>query len=280
MEYDDRWKQKQERWAAKQRRWEERWARKQERWANRQRDWGNRPHYWQGAGPTHGIIVSVGIIALGALFLMDNLGIVRFHDVARFWPAILIALGVVRMVDSHGSASLTWGAILAGIGGLLLLDNLNLIYFDWRIVWPAILIGIGVLMLLRTTEWSHRGPDQGGAPPPEHPGALNLFAMFGGGDRLIDAQDFRGGQVSVMFGGFEIDLRSCKMAEGQATIDISAMFGGVEIQIPETWQAEVKGTALFGGFSNDTRPPSADQAPPPRLIVTGYAMFGGVTITN
>ena len=281
MEYDDRWQRQQDRMA----RMQERWARKQERWARKQERWARKGHRWGShrRSPAHGIIFSVAIIALGVLFLFDNLGIIRFNEVARYWPVILIALGVVRLVDSHGTSSVIFGGLLAGVGSLLLLDNLNIFYFDWRIFWPAVLIGIGILMLFRTHTWGQDwqdrqpGPDASNAPP--SPGTINFWTMFGGGERRIDAKDFRGGEISAIFGGFEIDLRGATMAEAQATIDVSAMFGGVEIQIPETWVAEVRGTALFGGFTDDTNPPQPGQ-PAPRLIVTGYAMFGGVTISN
>ncbi len=278
MEYDDRWQRQQDRWA----RHQERWQRKQERWARKQERWARRQYHWGATSPAHGIVFSVAVIALGVLFLLDNMGIVRFHDVARYWPVILIALGVVRLVDSHSTASIVWGGILAGLGGLLLLDNLSIIYFDWRLFWPAILIGLGVLMLLRNTQWSQPRPVEGtGAAPPPDPNTLNLWTMFGGGERRVDAPDFRGGQVSATFGGYEIDLRRATMAGGEATVDVNAMFGGVEIQIPETWQADIRGSALFGAFVDDTRPPRIEPGTtPPRLIVTGYAMFGGVTITN
>src|SRR5579871_1087696 len=277
MEYDERWQRQQERMA----RLQERWARKQERWARRQQRWANRQHHWgHRRSPAHGIVFSVAVIALGVLFLLDNLGIVSFHDVARYWPVILIALGVVRLVDSHGTASVVFGGILAGVGGLLLLDNFGIIYFDWRIFWPAILIGVGILMLLRTYQWQEaRGAASQAPNAPSAPGTINFWTMFGGGERRIDAKDFRGGEVSAMFGGFEIDLRGAAMAEAQATIDVSVMFGGVDIQIPEGWLAEIKGTALFGGFTDDTNPPQPGQ-PAPRLIITGYAMFGGVTVSN
>jgi predicted membrane protein len=105
--------------------------------------------------------------------------------------------------------------------------------------------------------------------------------MFGGGDKRVDAQDLRGGEISAIFGGFEVDLRQAGLAGGQATIDVNVLFGGVDIQIPEHWTAEVRGASLFGGFSDETRPPRPDAPTPlPKLVVTGYAMFGGVTVTN
>lgn len=277
MEYDDRWQRMQDRMARQQ----ERWQRRQERWVHRQERWARRQHRRAYHSPASGIIISVAIIALGAFLLLDNLGIVPFRDVARYWPVILIALGAVRLADSHGSGSLAFGGILAAIGSLLLLSNLDLIYFDWRLVWPAILIALGILMLIRNTQHSQSRPaagDASGNPPA--PGTLNVWTLFGGVERCVDAKDFRGGEVSAMFGGIELDLRGAVMAEAQVTIDVSAMFGGVEIQVPETWLVEMKGTALFGGFANETRPPQPGPSSAPRLIVTGYAMFGGVTVWN
>ncbi len=271
MDYDDRGQRQQE-WLA---RHQERWAHRQERWARRQQRWAHR-------SPAHGVVFSVAVIALGVLFLLDNLGIVPFRDVWRYWPVILIALGVVRLVDSQGAPSMIWGALLAGFGGLLLLDNLHLIAFDWRFFWPAILIGIGILMLIRTTQWSqHWAAVTAGGPAPPDSAILNVWAMFSGVEQRIDAQNFRGGHISATFGGCEVDLRSAAMAEGQARIEVNALFGGVDIKIPPTWLADVHGTAVFGGFGDDTVPPRVDPAsPPPKLIVTGYAMFGGVSVSN
>jgi predicted membrane protein len=275
MDNDFRWRRMQERMARRQ----ERWSRRQARWENRQANWGHR----SAAG---GVAISIGIIAIGAMFLLDNLGIVRFHDIARYWPVILIALGVMRLVESHGTGSLVFGGLLSGIGGLLLLDNLGIFYFDWRLFWPAILVGFGILMLIRNLEWQDRPERQDRAPrpgfsssEPAGPGKLNLWTVFGGGQRSVDAKDFRGGEVSAMFGGWEIDLRNAGLADGQATVEVNVMFGGAEIRIPDTWSAEVRGTALFGGFSDETRHPDP-AGNPPRLTITGSALFGGVTVSN
>lgn len=39
------------------------------------------------------------LIALGAIFLLNNMHIVRFHDIFVYWPAILIAVGVSMLAD-------------------------------------------------------------------------------------------------------------------------------------------------------------------------------------
>src|SRR5260370_41841362 len=121
--FDDRWQRRQERWARKQ----ERWAQRHERWTRRH-------------SPMHGVFVGGLIITVGVVFLLDNLGIIGLHDVWAYWPVILIAFGLARIVESHGPAAIVWGSVVAGIGALLLADNLNLITFDWRIVWPVLVI--------------------------------------------------------------------------------------------------------------------------------------------
>ncbi|MGH9468796.1 MAG: LiaI-LiaF-like domain-containing protein, partial [Terriglobia bacterium] len=40
-------------------------------------------------------VSAIVLIALGALFLLDNFGIHLFRDLGRFWPVLLIVVGVV-----------------------------------------------------------------------------------------------------------------------------------------------------------------------------------------
>ncbi len=267
---------------------QERWQmRQQERWQRRQERWERRRQRWEHRSATPRIAGALVIIAVGTAFLLDNLGIVHFRELVQYWPAILIAFGVVRLVDAHGTASMIWGGTLTVVGALLLLDNLNIIYFDWRVFWPLILIGWGALMLIRPfhrrAHWPQAMP-AGGMPGPavvSNDDTLNLWAAFGGGKRRIDSQAFRGGEVSAIFAGFEVDLRGAAMAEQEAIIDVNATFGGVEIKVPETWTIEMRGVGIFGGFGDSTVPPRADQVTrPQRLIITGYAVFGGCEIKN
>jgi len=56
-------------------------------------------------GPTGAVI----LIGLGLLFLLDNLGIFRWSWTGRYWPIILIILGVYiaarRMAESRNTGS-------------------------------------------------------------------------------------------------------------------------------------------------------------------------------
>jgi hypothetical protein len=79
-EHRDRWEQKME---ARRARWEQRAARRR-----------NHPG-------TSGIFFGAIVVGIGCLLLLDNLGIVRFHDIWRYWPVLLVAWGVSRIVDSR-----------------------------------------------------------------------------------------------------------------------------------------------------------------------------------
>jgi hypothetical protein len=53
------------------------------------------------------------LIAIGVLFLMNNLGLLRFGEVIRYWPIALIALGAYMLyerVSSSGDAGISPGA--------------------------------------------------------------------------------------------------------------------------------------------------------------------------
>jgi len=234
--------------------------------------------YRDDSGSADRYIPALVLIVIGALFLLDNLHLVYFHDVARYWPVVLIAVGLVKLVDSARQTGRVWGGITLGLGALLLAQSLG--YLDVNVwdLWPVLLIGAGIAMLV------------GKLGPHEHfkkagknvtAGSLNESAVFGGGKRNITTPDFQGGEISAVFGGFELDLRNAAILGESATLEINAVFGGVELRVPEHWHVELRGTGVFGAFSDETRHPSPAEFPViKRFILTGSAVFGGVVVKN
>jgi hypothetical protein len=251
-------------------------------------------------------VPAIVLIAVGAIFFLNNLQIVALQDVLRFWPGILIALGIVLVVDSTEPRTKAVGGILAGVGGLLLARNLGYIVLYWRDMWPLILIGLGVLMLIDRTclhigetgaGWQgrmfsrmgrnyqrmagfstggwQRGMFRGmGAMPKES-------TVFGSVNRNYAGQEFAGGRYETVFGGIEIDLRGSHMVGDEARMKVDAVMGGVEIKVPDTWLAIVKGSAFMGAVVNHSKAPDPVLVPnPKRLIVKAAAVFGGVEIKN
>lgn len=106
---------------------------------------------------------------------------------------------------------------------------------------------------------------------------LQEFAFMGGGDRVVRAQDFRGGEVTAIMGGFHIDLRGANIAGDSATIEIFTLWGGVDLRVPESWNVVVQGTPILGVFTTTGRPVSAAPATK-TLVLKGTAIMGGVEV--
>ena len=239
-----------------------------------------RPQMWRSSP---GLIPAMVIIGIGVLFLLNNLHILYMDQWYRYWPVILIAAGLAKLVDSAAQGSRVMGGVMIGIGALFLADNLNVIQLTWADFWPVILIGIGVLMLVNRLSGPILGPKSWSFTAPAPAAADGVFcanAIFSGFKRKITEGDFRGAYISAIFGGGELNLRQAGMAGDSAIVQVSAIFGGVEIKVPRNWLVVSEGTGIFGGFADETRPPDDNAPGLKRLIVKGEAIFGGVNVKN
>lgn len=219
------------------------------------------------------LVLGLALMLLGLIFVLDNLGIIYRGDYLQYWPALIVILGVIKLMQSQSNAGRFGGVIIVAIGAVLLLRSLDLIYFRiWDFFWPVLLISIGVSMLLRA--WSrYRGENKIDSDDRVHG-----IAIMGGFERKNNSPDFRGGELTAIMGGCVLDLRQASMRSGEAIIDIFAWWGGVEIKVPEDWSVTLKGLPIMGGFADSTRPPKPDTGK--RLIVKGIAVMGGAEIKN
>ena len=86
-----------------------------------------------------------------------------------------------------------------------------------------------------------------------------------------------------VFGGVEVDFLSADIEGQEAVIYVEAIFGGIELRVPERWKVVFQGQSIFGGYSDETRPPLPDtpgSAPRKTLILQGKAVFGGINVKN
>jgi hypothetical protein len=241
-----------------------------------QRNDDYRPQMWRSSP---GLIPALVIIGIGVLFLLSNLHVLYVQDWYRYWPVLLIAAGLAKLLDSTHQGGRVLGGAMVGVGALLLADNLNLIQLTWNDFWPLVLIGIGILMLFNRLSgprpWLHRTASFSSSDK-----VFYGNAIFSGFKQKVTQDDFRGGYVSAIFGGGELNLRQAGMEGDSAVLEVSAIFGGVEIKVPRNWQVVAQGTGVFGGFADETEQPRSDTPGLKRLIVKGEAVFGGVAIKN
>jgi predicted membrane protein len=259
----------------------DRWDERRQRWEQKQQErrarWDDRMSRRQYRSGTHGLFFGAIVVAIGCLLLLDNLGIVRFHDIWQYWPVLLVAYGVSRIVDSRTASGYIWGGVLALIGAFLLLDTLDIIVFNFAVVWPLILIAFGISVLVRALERNRipAGATLTGAP------VVGSTAIFSESKSGSDTQDFHGGEATAVFGAARFDLRNASMTVDEARIDVNVVFGEVEIRVPETWSVINRAGVVFAGVNDKTIHPKPDpNVKTPRLVVTGAVIFGGITLRN
>ncbi len=79
---------------------------------------------------------------------------------------------------------------------------------------------------------------------------IDDVSIFGGGTKIISSSNFQGGNITAIFGGSEINLINCQLAEGDNVLDVLCVFGGTTIILPKEWNVVINVTSILGGFSN------------------------------
>ncbi len=217
------------------------------------------------------LILGLVIVTVGLLLTLDRLGIVDAESYLRFWPAGLIAIGLGKLWQCRGSNSgLLGGAVLTGAGAWLLLDEFDLVRRSFWDLWPLALVALGASLVWRAFAGRRPAPNDGNS-------IVSAVAVLSGVNRGNNSTTFRGGDLTAIMGGCEIDLRQAQI-NGEAVIDVFAMWGGIEIRVPEDWTVISQVTPLMGGFDDKTRPPHGVSAH--RLIVRGFILMAGIEVKN
>lgn len=250
-------------------------------------------------------LVGILLVLIGFVLIADN---IRF--LPSFipwwiwtWQFLLITIGVFSLLTSDNSGP---GIVLIGIGSVFLLsDILPDIwpgFFDWfvddtNLFWYLILIVVGLSLLLRKRgsfskskqdeRWHNRrsgfnrdtmasGTHEANNTETYDNDYIDEVAIFGGGEKIITSNNFKGGKVTAIFGGSDIILTHSQLAPGVNEIEVFAMFGGWTLHLPPNWQVKSEVVAIFGGIS-DKRYLGGDiiRDNSRQLIIKGFVMFGG-----
>ena len=216
------------------------------------------------------ILAGLLVLAVGVGFFIDALNIANFKVIIKdWWPLIIVGIGLVSLMSNP--RAWLWPAATTAFGVLLLLQNLNYISFSvWNLIWPTIIILVGLSILFRRQGWDR--------PQEDNEDAVVATALFSGQNIRSVSHKFKGGSMSAVFGGIDLDLRDAKL-EDKAQMDVFAAFGGIDIKVPEGWVVKVSGLPIFGGWEDKTKKP-ATQAKAPVLVIKGTCLFGGVSVKN
>jgi predicted membrane protein len=235
------------------------------------------PRMHRQPNPAAQIMIGMVVIGLGLLFLLDNLGFLDFEYTLHFLPMLLAVFGVLKIVQARSTQGVAVGALMVVGGTLLTLRSLGFLFISWRTLWPLILIAVGAGVVYRSVmaqRESTRPADFNTGIADDS--VLNATVVMGGYTRRLVTPEFRGGEITAIMAGCELDLRQPSI-KGDAVLHVFAMFGGIQIKVPPDWTVVLRGTPILGGFEEKTGlPPDGSK----RLIIQGYAIMGGVEVRN
>lgn len=218
--------------------------------------------------------IGIFIILLGLVFLLNQLNLIPYHvaDVIFSWPMIIIALGAYNLLFTQNR---TFGFILLIVGGFFLLPEIfDLPYNFRRSFWPVLLILVGLFIIFRSGLIRKQGEFK--IPEGGNMDYIDEVNIFSGSEKRIAIKNFRGGKITSIFGGSEVDLTGSTLAEGTNVVEIFYMFGGSTFILPADWTVTNKVTSILGGFSEKGTIIATDNSTNTKtLIITGFVMFGG-----
>ena len=241
-------------------------------------------------------IIGVCLILFGVLLTLDRLQIADAGSTLRYWPIALLALGGWIVAERGLNGRSFPGYVMIAIGSLLLLNSFGVVRVRfWELFWPVIIVLLGTRLIMQTPDRRHKrhcvrslDASQTGsaAASSTSDGTISMFSVLGGAQRTSNDKPFRGGDITSIVGGTQLDLRQATIEPGQeAAINVFAMMGGHEIWVPSGWTVVSEVTPILGGVE-DKRLPAIDTAPRasaegiPRLVLRGVVLLGGLTIKN
>lgn len=220
------------------------------------------------------------VIAAGTLLLLFNLNIVpaSYERIFFSWEMLLIVIGLVNIVSKDN-----WfvGCILILIGGFFMSDRLLELPIDFsKIFWPVLIIAIGVMIVIKKTFKNGMNCNTLNHNYQTEAGYIKESNIFGGSKRKITPSEFKGGKITCIFGGSEIDLTQATLAEGKNVLEISAIFGGVSLIVPSDWMVHVEVNSILGGFADKRHLFKTDANSNRELFIKGSTIFGGGEIKS
>ena len=248
------------------------------------------------------------LLLIGCVLLFRQLDYFFIPDWIWSWPTWVLLWGIWAGARHNFQKPIWFILIFIGLFGMLneAIPGLHLGNF----MGPVIIIMIGIWIIMRRNqssthrekyarEWEkkwdwryHTSVDQ---PTPTDPNAPNIppvppvggrfttddfidcTSIFGGAKKTILSKNFRGGDVTAVFGGAEIDLTQADI-NGRVVIDITQVFGGTKIIVPPHWQVISNLSAVFAGVDDKRMRVTGSGDNNKILVLEGVSIFAGIEI--
>ncbi len=239
------------------------------------------------------LIGGVVVLTIGVLFLLRNFHILgpELNHYIFSWKTLLIGIGILNLALANNRVG---GFILIAIGTFFWLPEIfDLSVRAGQLFWPVIIMIVGIMLLFKRPNnphfpWKGRGWKDASADDYQTGEGnsdeyVDEVSIFSGSKKIINSNNFRGGKITAIFGGSEVNLTRAQLAPGRNILNVFFMFGGSEIVVPSNWNVVIEVTPIFGSFSDERYVPKSfqtDDGAESVLIVRGLLLFGGAEIKS
>jgi predicted tellurium resistance membrane protein TerC len=94
--------------------------------------------------------IGIFLLIVGVALLLENFNFLNVEPVWRFWPVIIIVIGLGRLLDAQVAGEYQKAFWMLFIGGWLLISELHVFGLHYGNSWPILLIGVGIGMLWKS----------------------------------------------------------------------------------------------------------------------------------
>lgn len=231
------------------------------------------------------------IVAVGVVFLARELGAEIPHWVVS-WKTFLIAIGLLIGIK-HNFKTLGWFFPIL-VGSAFLIGDFFPELHIKHMLWPIILILFGLFVMFKPRRkfrghyWQrveNRRHFQKryhcfGADINTSEDYIDSTSFMGGVKKNIVSKDFKGGDITNVFGGAELNLSQADF-NGTATLEITQVFGGTKLIIPSHWEIKSELTTVMGSIEDKRQiQPNMVTDNNKILILRGTTFFGGIDIKS
>jgi len=272
-------------WREERRKWRE--ERREDRRRYHREQWV--AHYHSGRG---NISTGIFLLIIGGVALLKAM-LFPLPAWVFTWQMLLIALGFFLGIR-HNFRGGAW-FILMLVGVVFLVNEFFPELMLRQYLWPAALIVLGLFFIIkpRHRRWKNYIDNkiEGNNDKietemnPMHDEStssedfIDSTSIFGGIKKNIISKNFKGGDITNIMGGSEIDFTQADI-NGTATIDLTQVFGGTKLIVPSNWQVKTQMAAIFGGVEDKRSAQNVALDPNKILILDGTSIFGGIEIRS
>ena len=241
------------------------------------------------------IVGGLILVAVGAVLLLRNIGFLFPHWLFS-WPMILILVGIYSGFK-HQFRNNSW-IILIAIGGFFLFDRFIPELGLEPYFWPILIMVIGVIFILRPKRVGRFKESSNETSSTSNVGFnitslqtydsatlsdndyLRINSIFSGVNKTIVSKDFKGGKITCVFGGTNVDLTQADI-QGEAVLKFEIIFGGVKLIVPPHFTVINEIDGVFHGVDDKRKySASTNSSPDKKLILRGSVLFGGIEIKS